>query len=44
MKSRRSAILRNAGKYPITGEVEFDSVGFGYKSYEPVLKDINLKI
>ena len=35
---------RNAGKYPITGEVEFDSVGFGYKSYEPVLKDINLKI
>ena len=35
---------RNAGKYPITGEVEFDSVGFGYKSYEPVLKNINLKI
>lgn len=35
---------RNAGKYPIKGEVEFDSVGFGYKSYEPVLKDINLKI
>lgn len=35
---------RNVGKYPITGEVEFDSVGFGYKSYEPVLKDINLKI
>ncbi len=34
----------NAGKYPITGEVEFDSVGFGYKSYEPVLKDIDLKI
>ena len=35
---------KNAGKYPITGEVEFDSVDFGYKSYEPVLRDIDLKI
>ncbi len=26
------------------GDIEFKNVDFGYKSYEPVLKDINLKI
>lgn len=36
--------MKNAAKYPITGEIEFDDVGFGYKSYEPVLKDVDLKI
>lgn len=44
MKSRRSAIRKMPGNIPITGEVEFDSVDFGYKSYEPVLRDIDLKI
>ncbi|HML49471.1 MAG TPA: ABC transporter ATP-binding protein, partial [Clostridia bacterium] len=29
---------------PITGEVAFEDVSFGYKSYEPVLKDIDLTI
>jgi len=29
---------------PITGEVAYDDVTFGYKSYEPVLKGIDLKI
>lgn len=29
---------------PISGKVAFDGVSFGYKSYEPVLKDINLTI
>ncbi|MCL2403999.1 MAG: ABC transporter ATP-binding protein/permease [Defluviitaleaceae bacterium] len=29
---------------PIAGEVSYDSVTFGYKSYEPVLKGIDLKI
>ena len=29
---------------PIAGEVAYDSVTFGYKSYEPVLKGIDLKI
>lgn len=28
----------------IKGEVEFKQVSFGYKSYEPVLKDIDLKV
>lgn len=36
--------MKNAEKYPISGEIEFDGVGFGYKSYEPVLKDVDLKI
>ena len=36
--------VENAGKYPIDGSIEFESVGFGYKSYEPVLKDVDLKI
>jgi len=29
---------------PISGDVSYDSVTFGYKSYEPVLKGIDLKI
>ena len=29
---------------PIAGEVSYDSVTFGYKSYEPVLKGIDLQI
>jgi len=29
---------------PISGEVAYNSVTFGYKSYEPVLKGIDLKI
>ncbi|MCL1842486.1 MAG: ABC transporter ATP-binding protein/permease [Defluviitaleaceae bacterium] len=29
---------------PITGKVAFENVYFGYKSYEPVLKGINLEI
>ena len=29
---------------PISGEVNFERVYFGYKSYEPVLKGVNLKI
>ena len=29
---------------PISGEVSFENVYFGYKSYEPVLKGVDLKI
>lgn len=29
---------------PVAGDVSYDSVTFGYKSYEPVLKGIDLKI
>ena len=29
---------------PVAGRVSFENVSFGYKSYEPVLKDINLAI
>jgi ATP-binding cassette subfamily B protein len=29
---------------PIGGHIRFDNVTFGYKSYEPVLRDINLEI
>jgi len=29
---------------PVSGSVTFEGVSFGYKSYEPVLKDINLDI
>ncbi|MDR0292537.1 MAG: ABC transporter ATP-binding protein/permease [Oscillospiraceae bacterium] len=29
---------------PLTGGVRFDGVSFGYKSYEPVLKDVSLEI
>jgi ATP-binding cassette subfamily B protein len=31
-------------KVPISGEVRFENVSFGYKSYEPVLKGIDLDI
>lgn len=34
----------NAKNVPISGGVEFADVTFGYKSYEPVLKDISLQI
>ncbi|MCL2461334.1 MAG: ABC transporter ATP-binding protein/permease [Defluviitaleaceae bacterium] len=29
---------------PLAGEVSFDNVSFGYKSYEPVLKEVSLNI
>lgn len=34
----------NATQHDIRGEVEFRNVSFGYKSYEPVLEKINLKV
>lgn len=34
----------NAVAHDIDGEVEFRHASFGYKSYEPVLEDINLKV
>jgi len=34
----------NPSNVPISGDVAYDSVTFGYKSYEPVLKGIDLKI
>lgn len=34
----------NAIIHEIQGEVEFKNVSFGYKSYEPVLEKINLKV
>ena len=34
----------NLTNIPVAGEVAFEGVTFGYKSYEPVLKDINFKI
>lgn len=34
----------NAIKHEIKGDVEFRNVSFGYKSYEPVLEKINLKV
>jgi ATP-binding cassette subfamily B protein len=34
----------NQRKVPISGEVKFENVSFGYKSYEPVLKGIELTI
>jgi ATP-binding cassette, subfamily B, bacterial len=34
----------NAITHEIQGEVEFRNVSFGYKSYEPVLENINLKV
>jgi len=34
----------NPNNVPISGGVKFDEVSFGYKSYEPVLKDINIDI
>lgn len=34
----------DAIRHDIEGEVEFRHASFGYKSYEPVLEDINLKV
>ena len=34
----------NPANVPLEGEIRFDGVSFGYKSYEPVLKEINLDI
>ncbi|MCL1787779.1 MAG: ABC transporter ATP-binding protein/permease [Defluviitaleaceae bacterium] len=34
----------NPDNVPIAGAVDFDNVYFGYKSYEPVLKGVNLEI
>lgn len=34
----------NAIKHDINGEIEFKHATFGYKSYQPVLEDINLKV
>lgn len=31
-------------KHQIVGKIEFENVTFGYKSYEPVLKEINFEI
>lgn len=36
--------IANPQNVPVTGSVTFEGVSFGYKSYEPVLKDINLEI
>lgn len=35
---------KNAVKHEIQGDVEFRNVCFGYKSYEPILENINLKV
>ncbi|MCL2198210.1 MAG: ABC transporter ATP-binding protein/permease [Defluviitaleaceae bacterium] len=35
---------KNPKNVPITGKVAYENVHFGYKSYEPVLKGINLEI
>lgn len=35
---------KNALQHEIQGDVEFRNVSFGYKSYEPVLEKINLKV
>ena len=34
----------NPRNVPLDGEIRFDGVSFGYKSYEPVLKDISLEV
>ena len=36
--------IPNPQNVPLTGRVSFDGVSFGYKSYEPVLKGIDLDI
>lgn len=36
--------VENAVKHDIEGEIEFRHATFGYKSYQPVLEDINLKV
>lgn len=35
---------KNAVDHRIEGEIEFKDVSFGYKSYQPVLEHINLKV
>ena len=35
---------KNASKLEVKGEIEFQNVSFGYKSYQPVLEHINLKV
>jgi len=34
----------NPNNVPLEGAISFENVSFGYKSYEPVLKDISLEI
>lgn len=34
----------NAVEHKINGDIEFENVSFGYKSYEPVLKDVSFKV
>jgi len=36
--------VENAVKHDIDGDIEFRHATFGYKSYQPVLEDINLKV
>jgi len=36
--------VEDAVKHEIEGEIEFKHATFGYKSYQPVLEDINLKV
>ena len=36
--------VENAVEHDIEGEIEFKHATFGYKSYQPVLEDINLKV
>ena len=36
--------VENASKKPIDGGIKFEDMSFGYKIYEPVLKDINLDV
>lgn len=35
---------RNAVLHKVQGEIEFENASFGYKSYEPILEEINLKV
>lgn len=35
---------KNPNNVPLEGELSFEGVSFGYKSYEPVLKDINITV
>jgi len=36
--------VENPKNVPLAGEVRFDNVSFGYKSYEPVLKEISIQV
>lgn len=36
--------VENAVKHDIKGDIEFKHATFGYKSYQPVLEDINLQV